>query len=45
MEEIVVCPCAFKTVKSTLYKTQGRCPKCNKLLSKTIQSEMTDEVQ
>lgn len=29
-EEIFACKCGFKCVNSTLYKTDGNCPKCGK---------------
>jgi hypothetical protein len=43
-EEIVVCyACSFKCVKSQLYKTRGKCPKCEKLLSKSIKNDVGEE--
>ena len=31
MDEIVRCPCGFKSVKSGLIKTKGICPKCKSI--------------
>jgi hypothetical protein len=39
-EEIISCGCGYKGVKSVLYKTAGKCPKCAKVLSKAIQADM-----
>lgn len=39
-DEIVGCSCGWKGVKSTLYKTDGTCPKCGKLLSTSVANEM-----
>jgi hypothetical protein len=44
-DEIVGCPCGWKGCKSTLYKTEGRCPVCKKLLSKTVATEMGVEAK
>jgi hypothetical protein len=32
-EEMFACKCGFKCVMSTLYKTDGKCPKCGKNLA------------
>ncbi len=44
-DEMVGCSCGWKGVKSTLYKTNGNCPKCGKILSKSIASEMGVEAK
>ena len=43
MEEIVYCPkCSFKCVKSQLYKSGGKCPICQTLISRQINQELKE---
>ena len=35
-EEMFACKCGFKCVVSTLYKTDGKCPKCGKNHPSTV---------
>ena len=40
-EEIVSCwNCGFKMVKSQLYKSEGSCPRCKKLMDKAMKDNI-----
>jgi uncharacterized Zn finger protein (UPF0148 family) len=39
-DEMVGCSCGWKGCKSTLYKTDGYCPKCGRMLDLTINTNV-----
>lgn len=42
MGNVRSCSCGYSFDEGVLYKTGGLCPKCKKLISKTIKEEMTE---
>ena len=43
--ETIPCNCGYNMSTNILYKTRGRCPKCDKLLSKFIFDDTTENTE